>query len=127
MKKSSAKVALDREPFPEFIRPSHDECAYAVDALSSLHGLPLKDEVKMTVLDSLVRTILSQNTTDKTSRQAFSNLKATFRSWKAVLQANSKDIEDSIRIGGLAEAKVNFCAQPKNIFLVTYFDTKSPG
>lgn len=40
--------------------------------------------VRKTVLDSLVGTILSQNTTDNNSRRAFHSLKQAFPTWEEV-------------------------------------------
>jgi endonuclease III len=40
--------------------------------------------VRKTVLDSLVGTILSQNTTDNNSRRAFDSLKQAFPTWEEV-------------------------------------------
>ena len=60
------------------------------------------------VLDSLVRTILSQNTTDKTSIRAFASLKETFPDWEAVRTADVGDVAESIRVGGLADAKAGW-------------------
>jgi endonuclease-3 len=57
------------------------------------------------VLDSLIRTLLSQNTTDKTSIRAFKTLKERFPTWEAVLTAPNEQIEDAIRVGGLAAIK----------------------
>jgi endonuclease-3 len=37
-----------------------------------------------TVLDSLIGTILSQNTTDNNSRRAFASLKTAFPTWEEV-------------------------------------------
>jgi endonuclease-3 len=77
-----------------------------VSLLSRLHGLPTKGENTMPVLDSLVRTILSQNTTDKTSRLAFLSLKEAFPTWRAVHDAHgSGAVEAAIKQGGLAEMK----------------------
>lgn len=39
---------------------------------------------RRTVLDSLLGTILSQNTTDKNSRRAFASLKTAFPTWEQV-------------------------------------------
>ena len=39
---------------------------------------------QLSVLDSLIRTMLSQNTTDTNSRRAFQGLKAKFSSWEQV-------------------------------------------
>ena len=57
------------------------------------------------VLDSLIRTLLSQNTTDKTSIRAFISLKKSFPTWDAVLSASDDAVEDAIRVGGLAAIK----------------------
>ena len=77
----------------------------AVQLLGSLHGFPERSETIMPVMDSLVRTILSQNTTDKTSRVAFASLKKTFPTYKSVLSAAPGAVEESIRCGGLADVK----------------------
>lgn len=45
-----------------------------------------------------VRTLLSQNTTDKTSGRAFATLKQRFPSWEAVRQAPLEDVADAIRV-----------------------------
>ena len=57
------------------------------------------------VLDSLVRTILSQNTTDATSHIAFARLKKTLPTWLSFLQAAEGVAEEAVRCGGLAERK----------------------
>jgi len=56
-------------------------------------------------LDVLVETILSQNTTDKNSARAFSNLKKTFPRWELVLKADLRSIQKVIRSGGLLRIK----------------------
>ncbi|KAL4430892.1 hypothetical protein ABPG75_006148 [Micractinium tetrahymenae] len=62
-------------------------------------------EEKRSVLDSLVRTLLSQNTTDITSGRAFATLKQRFPTWEAVRAAPAADVADAIRVGGLADMK----------------------
>jgi len=52
-----------------------------------------------------VRTILSQNTSDRNSHRAFERLKARFTDWTAVLSAPTRQIEATIRVGGLAKTK----------------------
>jgi endonuclease-3 len=59
----------------------------------------------MKPLDSLMLTVLSQNTTDANSGRAFEQLTARFPTWEAVLAAPARDIADTIRSGGLAEIK----------------------
>mmetsp|Transcript_21753 Transcript_21753/g.61882 ORF Transcript_21753/g.61882 Transcript_21753/m.61882 type:complete len:369 (-) Transcript_21753:513-1619(-) len=94
------------EPYPNLRRPSADEC-YAVErALRDLHG---GDRVKgrdCSVLDMLVSVMLSQNTTDKLSKQTFQSLKAAFPTWRSVLDAPAADVEATIQKGGLAHTKV---------------------
>ena len=94
------------DPFPDLIRPTSAECALAVQVLGDLHGTPTPGKVTMPVLDSLVRTILSQNTTDKNSRVAFLSLKEKFPTWRQVYDAaGTGKVEESIRSGGLADIK----------------------
>ena len=57
------------------------------------------------ILDILIATKLSQNTTDKTSYKAFKNLKENFRTWDELIDAPTKKIKDSIRVCGLANTK----------------------
>jgi endonuclease-3 len=57
------------------------------------------------VLDVLIATKLSQNTTDKTSYRAFLNLKKDFRSWEDVSKAPLDKIKSAIKICGLANTK----------------------
>lgn len=94
------------EPYPDYSRPTREECNLAVELLSGLHGLPTKGKETMSVLDSLVRVILSQNTTDKTSRVAFLSMKKAFPTYREVYDAvGTGRVEDSIRHGGLADRK----------------------
>ena len=55
------------------------------------------------VLDELILTILSQNTSAKNCRDAFARLRARFGEWEEVRLASSKDIADAIKVGGLAD------------------------
>lgn len=56
-------------------------------------------------LDVLIATMLSQNTTDKTSYKAFINLKENFDGWHDVMNAPVSKVADSIRVCGLANQK----------------------
>lgn len=74
--------------------------------LAAAHGgIPARDATP-SILDSLIRTILSQNTTDATSSVAFKRLKASFPTWRAVLDAPPGAAEECVRCGGLAEVKM---------------------
>jgi endonuclease-3 len=56
-------------------------------------------------VDVLIRTILSQNTSDTNSRRAFDGLKNRFPEWDSARCAPTKRIEQAIRVGGLAAIK----------------------
>lgn len=56
-------------------------------------------------LDVLIKTILSQNTSDNNSHRAFATLKHKFPGWEDVRRAPVHEIEEAIRIGGLAKVK----------------------
>lgn len=58
-------------------------------------------------LDVLIATILSQNTTDKTSYRAFRNLKENFSDWDAVMSAQIGKIKNSVKVCGLTNQKSN--------------------
>lgn len=56
-------------------------------------------------VDELVSTILSQNTNDKNRDVAFERLKARYRNWESVMQADTKAVIEAIRPAGLANQK----------------------
>eukprot|EP00241_Pyramimonas_parkeae_P006984 CAMPEP_0114252028 /NCGR_PEP_ID=MMETSP0058-20121206/15603_1 /TAXON_ID=36894 /ORGANISM="Pyramimonas parkeae, CCMP726" /LENGTH=333 /DNA_ID=CAMNT_0001365905 /DNA_START=139 /DNA_END=1140 /DNA_ORIENTATION=+ len=109
----------NKTAFPGFARPTRQECIATCAALVSMYGSPSQEKleaegtllekknIRKTVLDSLVGTILSQNTTDVNSHRAFKNLKVKFPSWEDVLQANPEEVIEAIRSGGLAEIKTH--------------------
>ena len=56
-------------------------------------------------LAGLVRTILSQNTSDVNSSRAFNALMSTFGSWQAIASAPVQEIAYAIKVGGLSRIK----------------------
>jgi endonuclease-3 len=107
--KAEAKPAA--LPYPHLQRPTPAECRAAVKAMAAEYGLPSERaerkqaEKARPLLDSLVGTILSQNTTDVNSHRAFVSLKQAFPTWRAVLDAGEGVVEEAIRSGGLADIK----------------------
>lgn len=81
------------------------ECARRIDRLLKKHYGPPPAIAHDAPLDVLVRTILSQNTSDQNSHRAFERLKERFPEWTAVLSASTRQIEATIRVGGLAKTK----------------------
>ena len=60
-KKKPRKAETPEEPYPTWAAPTPAAAVEAVARLAAVHGLPSPPERK-SILDSLVRTILSQNT-----------------------------------------------------------------
>ncbi len=58
-------------------------------------------------LDGLIRTVLSQNTSDINSHRAFELLKKEFPRWEDVLRAPTPRVERAIRTGGLSKIKAH--------------------
>lgn len=57
------------------------------------------------LLDGLVHTILSQNTSDTNSHRAFRRLKERFPRWEEAAAAGQAAIEEAIRPGGISRVK----------------------
>ena len=66
---------------------------------------PVEPPEQLPVLDELIATILSQNTTDSNSGAAFEELRRRFRDWEAGRRAPVEQVADAIRIAGLADQK----------------------
>ncbi|KZF20805.1 DNA glycosylase [Xylona heveae TC161] len=118
-----------KSPFPNWPHPTPEECADVVRLLSSIHG-----EVKApetipppsvtvsgcgevpSILDALIRTLLSAATTGTNSSRAFQGLIQKFGilqegigkgsvDWDKVRLSDTKDIFEAIKCGGLADTK----------------------
>ena len=72
--------------------------------LRARYGEPALKE-RRDPLSELVMTILSQNTNDMNSGRAFEALRERFPDWEAVMMADSADLAEAIRMGGLANVK----------------------
>jgi endonuclease III len=116
-------------PFPNYSHPTPEECQEVTRLLSSVHGkieAPKEiTKVSLTVsgcgevphvLDALVRTRLSANTSGNNSNRAFQGLVKKFGTikdsfdresvdWNAVRLASQKDVFEAIKSGGLADRK----------------------
>ena len=117
--KSYAQFAK-QSPFPEFSHPTPAECKLAHKILSSLHGARKRPKQIVasttragcgdspSVLDALVRTILSQNTSDTNSTRAKLSMDKTYgRSdkWDAIVDGGKEKLQESIKCGGLSAVK----------------------
>lgn len=113
-------------PFPDHPHPTPEEAQTVVDLLSRFHGVharppkpPLPNllvagcgEVP-SVLDALIRTLLSANTSAQNSNRAFKGLVEKFGvcekrgsvDWEKVRKAKNTEVFDAIKSGGLANVK----------------------
>jgi endonuclease III len=76
------------------------------DRLRKRYGIP--PAIHEDPLESLIGTILSQNTSDINSGRAYESLRAAFPEWKDLAAATDDAIADAIRCGGLADAKARW-------------------
>ncbi|KIW14786.1 hypothetical protein PV08_07571 [Exophiala spinifera] len=117
--KSYAQFA-NKSPFPDFHHPTPEECKVAHRILASLHGERVrpKEVVASTtragcgdspsVLDALVRTILSQNTSDKNSTRAKLSMDKVYGGsdkWDAIVAGGQAKLQEAIKCGGLSAVK----------------------
>jgi endonuclease-3 len=75
-----------------------------VDLLTAEYGA-LPRHQRRDPTDELVRTVLSQNTSDVNSGRAFARLKKAFPDWQAAMAADGRRVEETIRPGGLGPTK----------------------
>jgi endonuclease-3 len=68
------------------------------------YGIPLYRR-RADPLDTLIQTILSQNTNDLNRDRAFKRLKIRFPHWRDLLKAKAKTVIEAIRPAGLANQK----------------------
>ncbi|MDP2366248.1 MAG: endonuclease III [Ignavibacteria bacterium] len=68
-------------------------------------GIPPRPKILPTPLDAIIGTILSQNTNDKNSYQAYRNLKDNFSDWDKLAELKAIQIEKYIKIAGLGKQK----------------------
>lgn len=77
---------------------------YIVQNLENTFGEP-QPPPKSDALAMLIEVILSQATTDVNSRRTYQNLKKRFKNWDNVLAAETGEVAEAIRLGGLANQK----------------------
>ncbi|OAG01334.1 DNA glycosylase, partial [Paraphaeosphaeria sporulosa] len=109
-----------QSPFPTFKHPTRDEAKLAHRILASMHGertrpkevIASKDRAgcgdSPSVLDALVRTILSQNTSDKNSTRAKQSMDEVYGGsdqWDAIVAGGESKLQKAIQSGGLSVVK----------------------
>jgi endonuclease III len=74
------------------------------DRLREMYGQPVNEPHRQPI-DELVRTVLSQHTSDGNRDRAFDGLRRRFETWEEVRDAPVTEVEEAIRSGGLAKQK----------------------
>jgi endonuclease-3 len=107
-------------PFPDFLHPTPEECKLAHKILIQMHGARTrpKEVVASTtragcgdspsVLDALVRTILSQNTSDTNSTRAKLSMDEVYGGsdkWDVIVEGGAAKLQEAIKSGGLSQIK----------------------
>lgn len=116
-------------PYPDWPHPTPEECQEVNDLLSKVHGkvqtpttIPAPSTTVSgcgevpSILDALIRTLLSAATTSTNSSRAFKGLVEKFGllqegigkgsvDWDKVRRADVKDVFEAIKSGGLAVTK----------------------
>ena len=73
--------------------------------LGKFLGIPAPPGRRASPLEMLVATLLSQNTNDRNSHRAYVRLKQRYPTWKDVLHAPTRELANTIRVGGMANQK----------------------
>ena len=68
-------------------------------------GIPPRPKKLPAPLDTIIGTILSQNTNDQNSYKAYKNLKGNFKSWDKLAELKASQIEKYIKVAGLGKQK----------------------
>ena len=82
----------------------HQKAKIISDTLENLFGIPTWDGTE-DVLECLILTILSQNTTDVSRDKGYVQLREKCPTWEDVLQADADAVEATIKIVGLGKQK----------------------
>ncbi|KAF3909342.1 hypothetical protein AA313_de0200054 [Arthrobotrys entomopaga] len=143
-KSKKSTITLGQSPFPDYPFPTPSQCQLVHDLLTQAHGPSIRPttitastlhagcgEVP-SVLDSLLRTVLSANTSASNSTRAFHGLLDKYGSdaqhggvnWEAVRKGSIHDLFKAIESGGLANIKSKTI---KDILEEVYQDGKKNG
>ena len=119
-KLKSHSLYANTSPFPAFPHPTPTEARLAHKILAHLHGPRTRPKEVVasqtragcgdspSVLDALVRTILSQNTSDANSTRAklsMDNVYGGSDNWASIVDGGEAKLQEAIKCGGLSAVK----------------------
>jgi endonuclease-3 len=91
-------------PRSDWKRPDRRRIRLIRDRLRDAYGKPIVHRHRAPI-DELILTVLSQNTNDRNRDVAYQRLRKRFTTWDEVRDADTIEVEDAIRPGGLAPTK----------------------
>ncbi|KAI7181091.1 hypothetical protein KC316_g8922 [Hortaea werneckii] len=105
-----------QSPFPDFVRPTHEECEQAHRILEDLHGDKVRenfasdvDSVKYPhVMDAVVVAALSQATSWENAKRAMRNMDLVYGStfaYDSIVQGGEEKLRQALRPGGMQNRK----------------------
>jgi len=89
---------------PSWRRPSPRRVRAIRDRLRQLYGVPVNEPHGHPIAE-LVRTVLSQNTSDRNRDLAYQRMRERFPTWEHVRDAPLEELIEALRPGGLAQIK----------------------
>lgn len=93
------------EPWKAIRQKRSGRASHIADVLENHLGRPLQRRRQSNPLDTLIATLLSQNTNDRNSYRAWLNLRKQFPTWEHVSAASWQAVAKAIEVGGLKNQK----------------------
>lgn len=85
--------------------PREQDIAQVIQKLEGAYGVEVWENKPRNALDMLLKTVLSQSTSDWNRDMAWEALKAKYPTWEAVLKLSTQELAQAIRSAGLANQK----------------------
>lgn len=90
---------------PAKVRSLRNRAAEIADLLEEHFGKPVLSGRRSKPLETLIATLLSQNTNDLNSHRAWVNLRRRYPRWEEVARAPTRELAKTIEVGGLKNQK----------------------
>lgn len=87
------------------VNPLRNKIITVINRLEQTYGVEVWQNKKRDPLDMLIKTVLSQNTSDWNRDMAWEKLKHRFPTWEQVVQTQQQELAEAIRSAGLANQK----------------------
>jgi len=106
---------------------AEEQAANVLRILRRTFAMPKWTEAKRNPFETLIVTIISQNTADRNTARAFENLSKRFQiSPEALANAETSQIEESLKVAGLYKNKAKTIKQISKILVEKFHGTIEP-